>query len=466
MRDAGGLFAQLRALEARRLALHAAALSFLIASGLAFVVALACFLSAARPSPGLLALFFVLPPGAALLAFLLGRRGSPDMGKLALRLDVELRLDAKLCSLHELHARGEAGGYFASRLSQAIEKCEPPWRRAFRATSMTRLLLAAGCACFLAGAILAPLAAVPRAATADAPGVARSVAASDAEAATPDDEAPLALPPALPETEDSRGADRAPAESEDAAAGVALADLLTELRGRTGAEAVLASPSDAAAAMESAARDASAQLRQVVGDLASATGPLSEAELEAVRRAAAGSADLGDMVEGVLGSAHPSRLRNELLALLEQPSARPVSTTVGDVVAAEPEEVQAQSAMSATSPDSAPPGAVTAPGGDGDSSTGTLGGSEESGQPDTSPSPYESTFVAVAPPGAVGDAGPVLEYLTRGVPVEGAAGEPSAGRAPAIDFARVDSILSTRSVPPETLETIRAYFEEITRGGP
>lgn len=465
MSEATALFAKLRALEVRRGALHAAAFAFVAASFLAFVGALACFLSSARPSPGLLAAFYGLPAGAALLAFLFGRRGEPDMSMLTLRLDVDLRLDEKLCSLHELHARGEAEGYFASRLLQDIAKSEPSWVLAFRASRATRLLVAAGCAFFLAGATLGPLAAAPRPAAADAASAVQTAAVPGAEPAGADDEAGLALAPALPETEETEASSRPPAESEDEAAGVALADLLSELRGRTGAEAVLASPSDAVTPAESAARDTSALLRQVVGDLASASGPLSEAELESVRRAAA-SADLGDKVEEVLGSAHPSRLRDELLALLEKPSVQPVSTTVGNIVAEGPEETGGEGATGATSPDSAPPGDVAAAGGEGDSSTGTLGGSDASGTPDTSPSPYESTFVAVAPPAAVGDAGPVLEYLTRGVPLEGAAGETAAGQAPAIDFARVDSILSARSVPTETLETIRAYFEQITRGGP
>jgi hypothetical protein len=72
----------------------------------------------------------------------------------------------------------------------------------------------------------------------------------------------------------------------------------------------------------------------------------------------------------------------------------------------------------------------------------------------------------VAPPAAVSGTGPVAEYLTRGVPVEGPESETSEAEVPAIDFARVDSILSTRSVPTETLETIRDYFERITQGEP
>lgn len=474
MSDSGGLFRMLRRLEIRRTARSAAAVAFLGGAVVSVAATWAFVLARASLPPALLALAFALPGFVALAGFWLKSRTHPDLPAVLLRLDLHLGLDARLSSLFELESRPGEPNPHAARLLREIQSRTPRWTQAFRPSRRVIACFVAGAGLFVALAVAAPLALSVRSTAPEAsPETASGLVAGDGIAPLADTAEPATQPSVTPEPDsDATERPKSTPEGTTQSAGVELVDLLAELRGRAGREAVVDAEEETGPPPDGASTRADA-LESLVQRLSAASGPMSEDELQSLREAIASRDDaLAAAVDKLLANDEPSTLREDVLSLLDKPEAPQSEVARADsprVDEVKPEEsatqddgaqVDAPSAAAAAN-------AGTEVGDAGSSSDGTLGGESGTGEASPpEPSPFDSRFVAVAPPSAVGSTGPVIEYLTRGVPIEGDGSESSTPGVPAIDFARVDSIMSARSVPAEALQTIRSYFERITRGGP
>ena len=75
-------------------------------------------------------------------------------------------------------------------------------------------------------------------------------------------------------------------------------------------------------------------------------------------------------------------------------------------------------------------------------------------------------FVETILPSTESDDGEYTYYLTKGVPIE----PPSEQREPShesleLSYEQIESIVSSRALAPDVLDTVKAYFERIERGG-
>ena len=82
--------------------------------------------------------------------------------------------------------------------------------------------------------------------------------------------------------------------------------------------------------------------------------------------------------------------------------------------------------------------------------------------------PAEITLIGSTLPSAIGTAGEYSYYVTKSVPVEPPVADPStpAGTPLSLSFERATSIAASRALPSDVLGAVRAYFTQITEGGP
>jgi len=78
----------------------------------------------------------------------------------------------------------------------------------------------------------------------------------------------------------------------------------------------------------------------------------------------------------------------------------------------------------------------------------------------------QPAFVMEEAPVTIGETGDFTGFVTEGVPVELPSRFDPDRDAFIVDFERIQSLLHTRGVPEDVVDTVRRYFELITQGGP
>jgi hypothetical protein len=79
----------------------------------------------------------------------------------------------------------------------------------------------------------------------------------------------------------------------------------------------------------------------------------------------------------------------------------------------------------------------------------------------------EIALIGVTLPSSIGEAGGYSYYVTKSVPIEPVGdSSPSAGAPVSLSFEQASSIAAGRALPSDVLEAVRAYFTQITEGGP
>ena len=69
-------------------------------------------------------------------------------------------------------------------------------------------------------------------------------------------------------------------------------------------------------------------------------------------------------------------------------------------------------------------------------------------------------------PSTEGAEGEYTYYLTKGVPIEPEHElRESSGVGLELSYEQIESIVSGRALPPDVLDTVKAYFDRITAGG-
>ncbi|MBU0595530.1 hypothetical protein KJ567_02450, partial [Candidatus Bipolaricaulota bacterium] len=94
------------------------------------------------------------------------------------------------------------------------------------------------------------------------------------------------------------------------------------------------------------------------------------------------------------------------------------------------------------------------------------GGDEVANAESLAPDREQPDYSREDAPSTIGETGDFTSFITEGVPVEVPSHFDPDEDAFIVDFERIQSILHTRGVPEDVVNTVRTYFELITQGGP
>jgi hypothetical protein len=468
----------------------------------------------------------IVPFGAAIAAFVVGWLRQPNLPRVLLQMDDTLRTGERISSLYEVRKRGTTG-MFQDRLEAKVSGIAADWKRGMALPKRTLGVLSGGVAGMLLACALPlmPLgvgdAALPTstiesetAVTGQMPpstGAEAGIVAPDAreEVETPLAVAdPLEISPRDPTEELSAG---------NAQEELSLDSILDDLSSFSRSSAQVDAPPTSDELKELAEEQAEARqalsdkLEELQQQMGQNPRPLTQQESSTLQDMASqtGDPDIEDRTDDLVDEPDPEQIGEKLQDLLdevnpdsEQPdtspetngeddngsgqSDSPQSTEIsGDEEAGQrflertADQMQEQSDAGTDQQDSSqrpsdPTGDesenpddesgpdVRMPGDQDDLSQ--TGGEAGLGGPSEEAPAGEVGFVHEEAPSTVGSEGEFTdEFVTKGVPVEISSSTGSGDEHRVIDFERMESILHERGLPDEALDSVRRYFELITR---
>ena len=435
---------------------------------------------------------------AAWIGYAFGRRKIPALPALLLRLDFALDLDARLSSLHELRLRGDRSPY-RRRLEALLDLSAFDWRKGIPTPRFGVTALASGVGClgvvvFLSFHPLPP----PLSETPAVDSTATSSRGSSQDQT--DLGAPIESLPGIPPTMEAEDAipQTEPASDATDAQPFRLDDVLSELSRLDSSDPVLGdAPTDELDRLLYERREEAAALGEMLESILERIrhegGGLTEDERQSLREQAGqmGSPQAVEALMDLLEENDPEVVEDmieSMLSTLDQDDTPPdgePDTGGGSQSMGPSDEEGSESEDSLTDIDPGEPtegdtGEVGPAGSESDPSGGTDPGlvqtdedsrqpyGGEGGAPAMEGDPdeeREAGFIREEAPATLGASGDVSPFITEGVPIE----IPSSDSAPAsyvVDYTRMQSILRARDMPDDAVDTVRQYFETITRGGP
>lgn len=468
-----------------------AGIAFAAAVAAVLVAAVAARLGAFAPRLDLSVAAVLFIAAAAIAGFVVGHAPRPDIARLLLSIDLALATGERLCSLHELRSRSGATP-LENRIAARLAEAPPAWRRVLRLRRADILPWVAGGGA-LTLAVLLALTIAPPAPTATVDS-SHEVRVSSGRNATQGSSNPLEA-----KTGAAVASDRGLSPSEPAEP---FADTLAELLSAPPSQGLLGdlgdeTPTEASSPARNSRRSLSEYLSQLLSRAQAdrnQTFALTEHEKESLQdllRNVPGSSlrqSLSSLLGGETGDALKARLE-ESQRLLEN-SARGDEGEAGSQAGRSPGSPEGEA--NGSNPESI--GWVPLPpSSDGETETTEASGRRtgaDAGEPETqggsalprneeggSAVGAEGTGQAPAAPpglgfvpeellGSVGSEGDLRRYFTKGTPFE----PPAENRAPvatlSLDYEALRALLETRALTPEVQTIVRAYFAEITRGGP
>ncbi|MCK5246119.1 hypothetical protein KAR02_04435 [Candidatus Bipolaricaulota bacterium] len=475
---------------------------------------------------GLALLALLIPISLTAGAFLLGWWKRPNLPHLLLQLDDKLDSGARISSLYEVRTRGHAS-IIRVQLESLVESISTDWKRGITLPPRTLGFLSAGIAGVLvACVILAFPISLPAAVSSEPPVQSEASAtqmrisslteASQDNARTTLDEvsSPLVL------SEEAAFSQRDPTEevtqtrpNEDLSLDSILDDLSMLSRGEAQVDAPPTSEEllDLAEAQEQARQALFEMLMDLQERMQNNPRPLTQQESQSLQDQAAqtGDSEIEQQTDDLVNEPNPDQIGEKLQDLIEkvdpdsvEPETSPESgeengdgsghetpqstEIAGDQEAGQrflertaqqlEEQANAETEQDGDSqrlPSSQDKDDTQDTGEDGSTDIRMAGdpddlsqtGGEEGigGISDDDPAPGEVGFIREEAPSTIGaEGGFINEFVTKGVPVEIASSETKAGTH-IIDFERMESILHERGLPEEALDSVRRYFELITR---
>lgn len=470
-------------------------------------------------------LTLLIPVSLAAAAFLLGWRTRPDLPHLLLQLDEELDSGARISSLYEVRARGQAS-IFRIPLESLVERISTDWKRGISLPRRTRGFLSAGIAgVLIACAILILPIPLPLAVSVEppAPGEASAgqipvssmteTSQNNARTASNEASAPLeSSEEAAFSQQDPTDESPQTQPNEELSLDSILDDLSTLSRSATQVDAPPTSEElrDLAEAQEQARQALSEMLEDLQERMQSSPRPLTQQESRSLQDLAAqtGDAEIEEQTDDLVNEPNPDQIGERLQALMEEldpdsaepetsPESNdgssdgsrqdtPQSTEIsGDQEAAQrflertaqqlEEQANAETEQDGDSQQANPQDEEDEQNTDGDESTDVrmvgdpddlsqTGGEEGiGGDSGDGPAPGEVGFIREEAPATIGGEGEFInEFVTKGVPVEIAPSETQADTH-IVDFEQMESILHERGLPEEAVDSVRRYFELITQ---
>ena len=396
-----------------------------------------------RPVP-----FFVMIAVPALvvlggLGFVLGLRLPFRRSKILLRADVALELEATLSTLYDIRSKPELD-LFAKRIEARLPELSSAPRDAFPVRFREIGLLAA--ALILTIGALA-IATIPKMPASPQDNIASGEVLT-AMVETPDvQHAQEASPESIASQGDDTDEEQQVSSDADSAETLTLGDILTAIRpsptvitdsDETNADAAIRPRQPSELSLEEVLRGIEQRL---LDDTTQTLSASDVAALEAYRASAQG--EIAQKLESLLASSSHDEAATRVAQMLADP----------DLVEATPQ--------------------VSLPGAEDEPATVARIGPDTGGSETSSlmlePSEEDDgklTFVETVVPSASGGEGDYTYYLTKGVPIE----PPPQGVALSyqdldLSYQAIESIVASRSLPSDVLDTIKAYFDRIARGG-
>ena len=473
---------------------------------------------------GTLLLAFLIPAFLASAAFILGWWKRPDLPRLPLNLDDELKSGARISSLYEERLRGH-NSFFRKRLESLVEPLAVDWKRGLRLPRHTLRFLSAGLSGILIAGILlfVPLP-FPQAASMVAPAQSETSATQGVRSTAPDREGSAAsddtavaletheqVPDSSSDPSDEDPLPLSPNEE------LSLESVLEELSNLSRGQAQVTAPTtsdellDLANVQDQAKQALSDMLQDLQEQMEGSPRPLTQEESAGLQELAAqtGDSSLEQATRDLTEETDPAEMDEKMQDLIDEmdPSASdpgavpetnddtedgssqdaPRSTEIsGDEEAGQKfleqtaqrmeeqanaesqQEGQTQQAASQTDQDeSQEPGEAGAAearmAGEPDDLAQVGGEDGLGGNPSDGPQPGDVGFVREEAPSTIGEEGDFVdEFVTKGVPIEMVPLQ-NGGSTRFVNFEQMDSILQGRDLPEEAQAAIRRYFELITQ---
>jgi len=432
------------------------------------------------------------------LGYLAGRMAKKDPARLLLEVDLRLGLGERLSSLYELRLRG-ARSVFRNHLEATLS--ELPWDRRrglpvprrVRYTFALSALFAIAAVLFLflpprTHAVIAATTVLPESSsqTIDVIG--------DMPVGLSDRDVPL--PESLESGESSAVVRESPTEQ------FRLEDVLSELRSAEGTSSSIvgdASP-DELGHLINEQRAMVEKIRELIESILERIqqegGGLTDTERDQIRQQAgdAGDPQLAQSLMDLLdeSGSDPSGVEDMLESMLSTVDVEDPGPDTGESEGAsqsiplrenDPNWTPDLPTGDSSRPDDASPGsegASTEPdesdaAGDAVPQETNMPGHEENpqlegGDDEQTAETLESDstqpgFAREEAPSTIGSSGEFSSFITEGVPVELPQLLDPDRDVLTVDFERIQSILHTRGVPEDVIDTVRKYFELITQGG-
>ena len=412
--------------------------------------------------------------------------------RLLLSLDTRLGLDERLSSLYELRRRG-GSAIFRHRIESRLTWADLKWRKALPSS---RWAVAASCIGVLLFAGSVVLVSCPPTRASGASSALPTVQPKGAAANEGSWSPATALPPQEASWDDAGpGTEAGFPESADLPPEYSLQDVLSDLDLREARGAVLGESPESdlerlASQQREAAEHVSDVLEQIRERLEAESGGLTTQERQALERFLQETSDpqMERALDELLRETDPEQIQRILAELTDPtsndhtPSGEGRQTT--PVASGSPDDGENPFARDEQKVDLDPtivgddqqtsPEATSSPGGDsqsgarpqvqqGDSDVpGAAKGSDEVGG---ATNWGQAAFIRETTTGSIGDSGELRDFITAGVPVEVDIGDGTVGQSALVSFDKIRSILRTRNLPNEALETVRTYFETIAEGG-
>ena len=376
-------------------------------------------------------------------SYLTGLKWSFPLTTILIRADSALGLEARLSTLHDVDSHPELQ-LFAKRIEAHLPELSSAPRDAFPVRLREIGLLAAALILTVGALAIANIPEMP--ASPQDTMASGEVLTTIVE--TPDvQHAQETSPESLASQGDGTDDEQQVSSDTDSAETLTLGDILTAIRpsptvitdpDETDADAAIRPRQLSELSLEEVLRGIEQRLRD---DTAQTLSASELATLEAYRASAQG--EIAQKLESLLASSSHDEAVTRVAQMLADP----------DLVEATP-----QTSLPGAEDEPATVARIGPDTGGSETSSLMLEPSEEDDG--------KLTFVETVVPSASGGEGDYTYYLTKGVPIE----PPSQGVALSyqdldLSYQAIESIVASRSLPSDVLDTIKAYFDRIAGGG-
>jgi hypothetical protein len=400
--------------------------------------------------PYSLLIALMAPVLSATAGYIVGSRRPVQLPTILLRADVALGLDARLTTLYGIRLK-PSKSHVARRIAAGLPSTRLDHRRALPLRVPEVSLVSGGALLAVVAIVLAAL--PPREPTVD------EAFAEPAEVVVVD------TPATLESQHASSGQVLAPAGPESSPSS-ALADLLAELRPQDAAEAERVDTDSVEHLLPRVRADVPLEeiLRDIEGRLTDETAKLSASDvatLEALQRAASGP--LAEALEEILKATSRRGILDRIAEIFGDDELLRQGRDLQVAATESPRGIQPGHDERTATLDTAASGSTAG------EDVSMVPGQQGTAFPmfDTSSDqPGPPVLVGAALPSTIGEQGAYTYYLTKGVPIE-LPSEPTepTSRDWSLNYEQVESIVSSRALSDEVLESVRAYFRRITEGG-
>ncbi len=390
--------------------------------------------------------------------------------RLLYALDTQIESGARLSSLYELRRSG-GSRVFERALAPLVEARAEEYVERIRVGRGHRFAIVLGL--IVLGVLIC------------SPWIAGALRSGDAHDAIEVETAGTIVAPTEQESSAAPEASAAREDQSDSASdeGLVLDDVLKSLRTSRSGEEQQVDELSAFDEAEDRARRGAPSLTETLTEISermrsTGSGALTDAERGAISKIQSEAPPpVASELEGLLDETDPEATEARIERLLESGTAFPESEMDESTSAMDADGGDLETGSSTAADGSPGEGAESAASTATDGLEGGSGEGEaaQTGEDDAPSYPISDVedaegggpdLVEAGLPSRFGERGEIIEYITKGVPIEPPAESSAESASFVVDFERMRSILDDRPIPTDAYEIVKRYFETISEGGP